>query len=300
MRGTGPFWQFIAATIVAGSYAFTSPLSAQCHCSTPQQEHNMRGYSFATSSCVRRHDDQYFVYETCVQNLGYRDLEFRWYIPGPHGWIPSGETSIGTRLRRMENNLHRQNGCLRYGNVQRHHAAEFQPHANDGTALKREHDIGCASVHEEAGLARLASQASREPQNGERTQLSGLLLSVFAPTDRERVGATMVQIAATVGFVSQDGILTHSLALRVSPYGDEFHPERIRLVPELQPLQAAYRAAYPNIVGDAGLPVGREEKTFVLEFETQEGPTLRDVRFDVIAGGSDRVASLLVPFWGSW
>jgi hypothetical protein len=108
----------------------------------------------------------------------------------------------------------------------------------------------------------------------------------------------MVQIDARVDFMGEGDVLVHSLALRASPYGDDFHPERIRLIPELERLQAAYRDAYPGIVLDAGLPVGMEQQVFVLEIGAPEEPRLRDVRFDVFTTGNDRVASLLVPFWG--
>ena len=312
-----------ALVIAAGLFVLASPLPAQeqeCHCEI-WQTHLMGSSEFATSSCVYPHDANYVMYETCIKNLDDSELEFRWYIPGPHGWIPGGWTLPSPRLRTDDHSLQRQDGCLRYGGLHKLHDAEFEPHVSDKTDLEWERQAGCLRVRGEREYAQsvgpddvspLSRQAGDVPplslEANDIPPLSNLRLSVFAPTDRERPSDTMIRIDATVNWVSQEGQLIHSLGLRAYPYGRDFRPENIRLVPQSAWLRAAYSAAY--LETDAGrLPVVDGERSpFSLNLtEEVQGPlSFQEVRFDVVTVGNnvvmldndEVVASLLVPFWG--
>lgn len=82
-----------------------------------QQSHNFRGYEFRTTSTVERHH-QYVEYKTCVENLGRFALEFKWFIPRLHSWVPSGITEVRSRYSN-HNNIQPKiiESCFRYGNL---------------------------------------------------------------------------------------------------------------------------------------------------------------------------------------
>lgn len=308
MRAIQSFGRFAAVlAMVAGS---VSSLAAQCKCNSIWETHSLGSHYFATASCVRHYDDNYYAYDTCVENRGDRSLDFDWYIPGPDGWIPAGEMASQTRLRGNDDSLERQNGCLHYGNLWTLHDAEFEPHVNDEDALEREGDEGCSAGVGREGRTRVGwanandgvefGQSAGRDQTDEIFPLAGLQLRVFAPTNRDRADETMVQIDATVSWANQGDEYIHSLALQASPYGEAFAPGELRLIPEPVWLRSAYFEAYPDTVdSDFGLPISAGQTTFSLDLTAgvQEARTLRDARFVVVTQQGEVVGSLLVPIW---
>ena len=103
-------------TALVVSATTLSAFAANCEWNN-RRELNRDGYSFATSSWVRRESggDRYY---TCVENLQDRVLWYEWFIPGPKQYIPAKATVSSPRFftTRETRDI---NGCLEFGN---HHA----------------------------------------------------------------------------------------------------------------------------------------------------------------------------------
>ena len=288
-----------------------APLSAQsqeCHCDTPWEPHLMVSYDFETSSCVRHYNNDYYAYETCVRNLGRRNMPFDWYIPGPHSRILAGMTLPSVRLHTTDESLYRQDGCLQFGNSHTSHNARFEPHSSDKARL-REEAKGCAALVGRSLLRAsigIVIQESAQGDGYDRRHLSDippldrLQLSVFAPTEAQLPDETMIRIDATVRWARDGDRLMHSLALQASPHGEDFRPDLIRVVPQSGWLWEAYLSTYPDDVDSRGLRIFDGVRSYSLDVATGEVLSFRNVRFDIFEVDGERVASLIVPFWGSW
>ena len=290
--------QVVSVVVLLAPCLLASPplSAAECRCQGPWQFHFLSSHTFETSSCsypkFTSDGGIHYVYETCVANHD-GDLDFKWYVPGPASWIPSGVILPSPRLRSERNSLEWQSGCLRYGNLAQAHDAEFLPHAKDAPKLQVEDMVGCN------GMIRLeatgqASSASRAQRGVDAIfSIEGQLLRVFAPTDRARVNATMLRIDAIVDVQYDAESYSHAMTVSAAPQGEVFQPDQVRLVPELEEI----RSAYEDYAEGGRLPISGEEQTYRITRPVPVEPRLEDVRYNVVAGDDDTVATLLVPFW---
>ena len=260
-----------------------------------RQEHNMDDYAFTTTAHVHTHE-KYDEYKTCVVNRSDRDLEFNWYIPGPHSWILANQWHCNSRLRLRSDTLSAHRGCLRYGTQWEPLAAEFIPHRCDINHIDYEQEVGCSQMvnGEHHGLEACTDPSVRLDDGGDIFKVR-TRLTVFAPALTDRPEETMIRLDATVEISPTDDETRFKHVFEISPtqVGRNFRPELLQFLPMSGLLCYEYTGADDCSIT---IPINNGE-VFTATPLVPLRPKLGEVRFHVMNGNGDHAATLFVPFW---
>jgi hypothetical protein len=280
-----------------GDLPATHQLSAHTLSGTPV-DHTPIGYHFITTTRVYQ-GHGVWVYETCVENLANRYMEFNWFIPGPHSSVKQGCAIYSPRFKDTHDTLNGYAGCYLYGNDWTRNHETFLPHRDDEDAIQAEmKDPACANI---PGRILEGAKASSDTDIAEalRSDLN-LQLDVFAPSDPKRADATMMYVIANV-FIhpEQDkGKYIHTVELIAAPANSdvkEIQPSAIRIRPESE-IVRSYYIGNKNAQSDGTFALQYKE-VISAELPLPKNPHLETTRFALIAEGGRTVADLFVPFW---
>ncbi len=286
--------RFFIAVLSVASCAWISPATALECKGEIENHHNDNGYVFTTSSSVYQSANVH-IYETCVTNKDdSRYLDFDWYIPGPHSWIPPGESLPNPRRRVTRDTIDGQEGCLRFGNEWIAGSADFLPHATDGQALEQEAALGCEERMRHEGRT-TAGQLEDFFEGGEDIFPFQATLEIFAPSNSEFPAETMTRVQGKLEVVpSKEGTyFEHSLTILTFPIGPKALADTFRLIPNLD----IVRTAYSQTGFEEGLLMLSKFNEYRLTMETPKRPVIREIRYQLVNDSNEHVATMFVPFW---
>lgn len=263
--------------------------------------HENNGYRFETSSIVypKKGGTGRVVYQTCVENKSDRDIEIKWYIPGPDNWVLRGCAQKSPRQMIKQDTVDGYRSCLRYGNEWFPDRAEFVPHRSDLKAITDEQQKDCRQVIAEETRQR----ASNTTSGNDRIEAADLRIPVteeleaFAPFDPKAPEATMLHIFAHVTVEPSENLKTFKHTVRwdiAKAYegGPAYQGDLL-----VSPDNSAVREVYAKMFGgNATLPI-YPEKPLVAQFEMPARPDLGSVRYRLLSTSGVPVASILVPMW---
>ena len=280
----------ILAGIFLAIFFTVGEVNAQCE-GQIRQIHSQPGYTFETTSRTFG-NGRYHVYETCVENRSDRALDFNWYVPGPHSWVPANGHLPHPREFNTRGNEEVTDACLRYGNLWMYHSARFEPHPSDMSRVRAENG-DC-----EGRVSRESHGYRTDPLPGSSTNTVSSLdseVQVYGPAYSSSPDRTLVKfsIHTQIRPSGQNSTYLHELSIQSEPHGDLYFPQSFRLIPPLRML----REAYNSLGYSQGILPLDGRRSFRLELETPNTPQLRSIRFRIYNGNNHHVATAFIPFW---
>jgi hypothetical protein len=286
------------ATLVLFAVGESSPTSAQCAPSKCEGQlarpgGGTLGYSFVTKSRIyrRAHVE---VYETCVENDGNRVIDFNWFIPGPHTFVPTGFACPNPRPKLTHMNAPTYDGCLYYGNNWTRDRATFFPHIDDQPRIDVENmHLRCVKLP----IQMAAAQGGGDYDVAITALKEGIAtdLEVFAPTNPENATETLVDLKAAVRMdldPKSNERYIHSIAISALPF-KESKPNlpRLRLIPEDKEMARRFYREFSD-----GFMRLQPEIKLAAEIPIPRSPKLDTIRFGVVDADNRPVATLFIPY----
>ncbi|TPM99522.1 hypothetical protein [Mesorhizobium sp. B2-1-3A] len=271
------------------SFPCTGTIAAE-HCEgQAPQHHNLGAENFLTTSRVYK-GNGVEIYETCVENLGERDLWVNWLIPGPTTWVLPG-TAIPQPRPFVERDSIDAYGCLEYGNVGATLRERYIGHAADGDALKKEASSGCSAAL--SASSHVAEQAA--PQQVDAA------IRLFVPSDKHNPSNTMLEFTALATASSYGGTQPYKLGISysLSPVAGRSagNPENmtIRLSPGYLTGWLMDKTQTTDIF--KGVTLGYKNE-IDLQLLLGEKPQLRSARYEILDQNNELVGAFMAPAWG--
>lgn len=257
-----------------------------------------QGYSFATTSRIYLKANVY-VYETCVENQASRDMEFNWFVPGPHTFVPAGIACSNPRPMLTHEDLATHKGCFLYGNNWTRDRAQFFPHKSDQLKIDADKsDSTCNNIPQSTN-ANLGSErdiAIAALKEGIVTDIDA-----FVPSNAKQPGETMAYVKARVSLdldLKDPTKYIHTISIQSEAYKNakpDF--EDLKIKPEKGYLQLyeGKEQFSKYILGDKASARLPREITLSTELPIPKSPQLQSVRFE-LTGGDQTSATLFVPY----
>lgn len=262
-------------------------MGAQERCEGHRHEHHLGTEEFSTSSRVFK-QDRWFVYETCVENRGERDLWVNWKVPGPISYVPPNRAVSSQRIFLTESTVNAV-ACLEYGSLAKVMRETYLGHEDDKGKLEREENEGCRSA--------LASTTAEAYSPADATVSSTVRL--FVPSDSEQPDTTMLEFVAEVGAVYTKGMPTQqTISYSVAPLKGRKNGD-----PNAMTIRLASRQPMLNwaSVSDASLiEKGAQlglSKEFSLMLDAEAAPALKNVRYEILDKNQNLVGAFEAPVW---
>jgi len=236
---------------------------------------------------------------TCVRNESNGDIEIRWLVPGPWGWIPEGEYL--PRTRPVGNPAPRPLiGCLQYGNLGETTVGNFYGDVDEVGKVEREETIGC-----EAARNDFASRGGPAPSASANEGVESLEVPIrlFFPSNTENPGETMLILQGSVELSAETsdsyGIFI-SLELTQYEGRDGGDPSTVRVMaafPEDLEARApsVFQAISEAVGGTDGVLLQELREKFIFIELDSESVALDEAYFDVLTSGGEQVARFGVP-----
>ena len=236
---------------------------------------------------------------TCVQNESNRDIEIRWLVPGPWGWIPEGEYLPRTRPV-SEPAPRPLTGCLQYGNLGETTVGNFYGDDEEVRKVEREETIGC-----EAARNDFASRGGPAPSASANAVVERLEVPIrlFFPSNTESPSETMLILHGLIGLYPETSDSYEIfISLELTQYEDREggDPSTIRVMaafPENLEARApsVFQAISEAVGGADGISLQELRETFIFIELGSESVALEETYFDVLTSGGEQVARFGVP-----
>ena len=282
----------ILAALIMGS---TAASSQTANCKQSECEGSIRNvhddghYKFYTTSRIYEVGDE-FIYETCVQNVGERDLEVDWMIPGPKSVVPVGCAVPAPRSFPYKKTLASHSGCLQYGALWEWKNVPFHPHENDESAIAVENTMSCRD-----------SKITQVLEGISPLRSISFSTERFGPSVYSDFDTTMsrMDFFVTVSPDTDLGVISTSIEAKFSPAYDnksEFYSRGFEIRPSgEQGYQRMLSGARGTFSGGTILAEGEVK----YEMEIPKNPVQKFIRYDVLSQGEKTVASIDIPIWVS-
>ena len=292
--------QVVTATAVYAiltGVAYADCGQEKCQGALRQPHSDSDGYNFVTTSRIYPKANV-FVYETCVENSSDRDMDFNWFIPGPHTKVPSGFSCSNPRPMLTHKDLDTYPGCLYYGNGWTKDRGNFLPHITDQSKIDTESkDKDC-----KGGVVTGATNDGDTTKQARLALKSGIEtdLDVLLPSDPKAPADTMTHVIAKVSLnldPNDPNKYIHSIQLSADPFRDSkpvlndivIRPER-----EYIKLYLTNPTVKESLIKDDSITLPREV-TLSTTLDIPSSPELQSVRFELSSHGL-LGATLFVPY----
>jgi len=284
-------------TVMILSVSFSGSANGECE-GDVKTEHVKDRYHYVTTSRIYE-DGRVFVYETCVENLGQRDLEFKWYIPGPHGWVMPGDSLVSTRRRESSDDVDGVAGCLRYGNGWVPDQADFLPHVTDEAALEVEAEEGCKAVAKEQKLTADLGNTSKLSRSN-RYLPTGITSAdrLIAPSNAKNASDTLIEITIGTFMVADKEMrFAEEYTSVIFINGRAVRPKGVAEALRFEPISEELKSRY-EFEGIRGGKYSFGEEGFSVEIDLMmpKHPVLADQKYKVMDENNIHVATFRVPF----
>jgi hypothetical protein len=289
----------VAVVGLAVSFSASEHAGADCTQSTCQGQTRQSGgdalYNFITTTRVYRgHGVE--TYETCVENQSNRDMEFNWFIPGPHTFVPRGLACSNPRPQLTHKDAMTYAGCLYYGNNWTRSHASFIPHITDQPKIDAEQkDADCQTLPA-VTAAEDATTTNYETAVAALKEGIETKLEVFAPSSPQSPTETMARVQAEVSLVMDSknaGTYIHSIHIQASPFrGSKPDLSALRIVPEQNRQILSFYKEFPNGLARRLEP----EIKLGAQIPLPRAPTFDTLRLTLVTPDNRPVATLFVPY----
>ncbi len=274
----------------------TSLVQSNCSvtCEGDREIHNTDSYSFNTYTRKFQRGD-FFVFQTCVENKGDKDLQVNWFIPGPDNWIPKSCSVNSNRERTTGEVLGSYRSCLRYGNSWKHLRANFLPHVTD--------------KHEMEADATWSDDCSAKPANVvpplvpvDKIKPIKKSIEFFAPGSIKSASQSLTKFFIELDLfpVDDNKIVVQNIYYKgQSAYLDnkDFTFTTFRVDPPESMKEYFIKSADGDIINkDGTFNLNREGKISV-SYAAPAQPALLSSRYTVYNEIKERVGSITIPIW---